>query len=70
MLFLYPPSKVGLTSPVGGGAGRFRVDPQGNVIVEPRKADRPGLGKGIGFFPKQRFPPQKLFLVLRDAELE
>ena len=70
MLFLYPPSKLGLTSPVGGGAGRFRVDPQGNVIVPPRKADRPGLGKGDRFSPKQRIPPWKLFSTLRDTELE
>ena len=70
MLFLYPPSKVGLTSPVGGGAGRFRVDPQGNVIVKPRKADRPGLGEDVGVFPRQKVPPQKLFLLLRDRELE
>ncbi len=70
MLFLYPPSKLGLTSPVGGGAGRFRVDPQGNVIVKPRKADRPGLGRGADFFPKNRIPPWKLFHTLRETELE
>ena len=34
MLFLYPPSKLGLTSPVGGASGRFPVDPKGQVIVE------------------------------------
>jgi hypothetical protein len=37
MLFLYPPSKLGLTSPVGGASGRFGVDPKGRVIIEPRK---------------------------------
>jgi len=70
MLFLYPPSKVGLTSPVGGETGRFRVDPQGNIVVEPQHADRPGLGKDVDSFPKQRIPPRKLFLLLRDRELE
>jgi len=44
MLFLYPPSRLGLTSPVGGGAGRFRVDSEGNVVLEPRHSSRPGLG--------------------------
>lgn len=34
MLFLYPPSKLGLTSAVGGASGRFPVDPGGQVIVE------------------------------------
>jgi hypothetical protein len=32
-LFLYPPSRLGFTSPVGGGAGRFAVDSQGNVAM-------------------------------------
>jgi hypothetical protein len=31
LLFLYPPSKLGLTSCVGGGLGRFDVDPRGRV---------------------------------------
>ena len=70
MLFLYPPSKLGLTSPVGGGAGRFRVDPQGNVVGEPRRADRPGRGGSAGPFPKNRIPPRKFYLALRDFELE
>jgi hypothetical protein len=33
LLFLYPPSKLGLTSPVGNRAGRFPVDGIGRVIV-------------------------------------
>ena len=33
MLFLYPKSKLGLTSPVGGTAGRFRVDKLGRVQI-------------------------------------
>lgn len=31
LLFLYPPSKLGLTSVVGGPLGRFTVDPVGRV---------------------------------------
>ena len=34
LLFLYSPSKLGLTSPVGGAAGRFTVDPHGNALIE------------------------------------
>jgi hypothetical protein len=33
MLFLYPNSKLGLTSPVGGAAGRFHVDKLGRVQI-------------------------------------
>jgi hypothetical protein len=34
LLFLYSPSKLGLTSPVGGPSGRFAVDPNGNALIE------------------------------------
>lgn len=33
LLFLYPPSKLGLTSLVGGELGRFYVDPWGRVLL-------------------------------------
>jgi hypothetical protein len=33
LLFLYPPSKLGLTSCVAGGIGRFGIDPQGRVLL-------------------------------------
>jgi len=35
LLFLYPPSKLGLTSPVGGMSGRFAVDPGGRIVILP-----------------------------------
>jgi hypothetical protein len=34
LLFLYSPSKLGLTSPVGGPSGRFAVDSHGNAVLE------------------------------------
>lgn len=34
LLFLYRPSKLGLTSPVAGPQGRFAVDEQGRVILQ------------------------------------
>ena len=37
MLFLYPPSKLGLTSPVAGAFGRFAVDSKGQVSVQPER---------------------------------
>jgi len=33
MLFLYPPSKLGLTSPVGGAMGRLRISTDGRIVV-------------------------------------
>jgi hypothetical protein len=33
MLFLYPPSKLGLTSPVAGEMGRYAVDSQGRILM-------------------------------------
>src|ERR1700690_1363164 len=41
LLFLYSPSKLGLTSPVGGPLGRFAVDSNGNTLVENGRL--PGL---------------------------
>jgi hypothetical protein len=35
MLFLYPPSRLGLTSPVGGSQGRFEVNGSGQVVLPP-----------------------------------
>ena len=36
LLFLYPPSKLGLTSCVGGQLGRFAVDPAGRAALSPQ----------------------------------
>ena len=33
LLFLYSPSKLGFTSPVGGPLGRFAVDSSGNALL-------------------------------------
>jgi hypothetical protein len=37
LLFLYSPSKLGLTSPVGGPLGRFPVDRDGAIAVQPEQ---------------------------------
>jgi|ERR1700688_867111 len=36
LLFLYSPSKLGLTSPVGGAMGRFAMDSRGMIVMSPR----------------------------------
>ena len=33
LLFLYPPSRLGLTSSVGGSLGRFAVDSGGRILL-------------------------------------
>jgi hypothetical protein len=37
LLFLYPPSKLGLTSCVGGPIGRFSLDPLGRVLLSAQQ---------------------------------
>jgi hypothetical protein len=34
LLFLYGPSKLGLTSPVAGSFGRFDIDDNGEIVLE------------------------------------
>jgi hypothetical protein len=34
LLFLYPPSRLGLTSPVGGAQGQIRLDSLGTTVVD------------------------------------
>jgi hypothetical protein len=48
LLFLYAPSKLGLTSPVAGAMGRFALDSQGKVVMSAQHvvalAEDPILG--------------------------
>jgi hypothetical protein len=37
VVFFYPPSKLGLTSSVGGPMGRFATDSRGTVLLSPRQ---------------------------------
>jgi hypothetical protein len=57
-LFLYPPSKLGLTSPVAGNMGRFAVDSRGMVVLTPQHVAAllpdPVLG-GRTFIPYKDF---------------
>ncbi len=34
LLFLYPPSKLGLSSPVAGAMGRFTLDSKGRILID------------------------------------
>ena len=35
LLFLYPPSRLGLTSPVGGSLGQIALDASGQKVLHP-----------------------------------
>lgn len=37
LLFLYAPSKLGLTSAVGGRLGRFPIDGRDNIVLQPQQ---------------------------------
>ena len=47
MLFLHAPGKLGLTSQVGGRAGRFEVDRNGQVMVSPAPVQRTGSPSAV-----------------------
>jgi hypothetical protein len=51
LLFLYSPSRLGLTSPVAGGAGRFAMSSKGEILLSPQHiqifANDPVLGGKI-----------------------
>lgn len=59
LLFLYPPSRLGLTSPVGGPRGRFAIDRGGQVVLGLPPA-------GVLNHPKPALPQVKDRLRLRD----
>jgi hypothetical protein len=58
LLFLYSPSKLGLTSPVAGGAGRFAIDPRGRILLTAQNvgmlAADPHIG-GRTIIPSEEF---------------
>jgi hypothetical protein len=58
LLFLHPRSKLGLTSPVGGLQGRFRLDKDGRVLI--------GLERAALLEPDQTLRRHKGRVPLRD----
>jgi hypothetical protein len=59
LLFLYPPSKLGLTSPVGNRAGRFSLDRAGRVLF-----------KSPSGRPSQPIEVRRVIAAIRRAEKE
>jgi hypothetical protein len=72
LLFLYPPSKLGLTSPVRGPLGRFRIGADGQVMLDPgrigARVRRPGIGDQLR--GRTSVDPRELVRFLRSAEEE
>jgi hypothetical protein len=62
LLFLYPPSRLGLTSPVGGPRGRFAIDRSGQAVLGLARA-------GIPNHPEPALPQVEDRLRLRDFVL-
>jgi hypothetical protein len=59
MLFLFPPSKLGFTSPVAGPQGRFDIDRYGGVAVD-------GTSFGSGGLPGKRLAYGKTVVPYAD----
>jgi hypothetical protein len=77
LLFLYRPSKLGLTSPVGGSLGRFAIDSNDQVILNPERADAlssdPALSDPAietGLRGKSRWSSRELVRAIRRAAEE
>jgi hypothetical protein len=72
LLFLYPPSKLGLTSPVRGPQGRFKIGPGGRVAIDPRRIDSLSVRRGERdrLRGATTISPRDLVRFLRSAEEE
>jgi hypothetical protein len=70
LLFLYPPSKLGLTSPVRGPMGRFRIGTDGQVVFDPGRIGFPARRPSIGDPGQTRFNPREFVRFVRSAEEE
>lgn len=67
VLFLYPSSKLGLTSPVGGPLGRFSVDGDGYVDLEPPQSST-GLATRDRIAGKKRVSSSDWVRAIRRAQ--
>jgi len=59
LMFLYPPSRLGLTSPVGGSLGQVALDASGqNVSKDMEKPDAPKPAAAMAIAPRKEPPSQ------------
>jgi len=72
LLFLYPPSKLGLTSPVQGAMGRFQIGPDGQIVLGPGRVGLPPPRAGTPdpLRGRTRVTPAEFVRYLHSAEQE
>ncbi len=72
LLFLYRPSKMGLTSPVGGPLGRFTVDSGGNAVLQSGRITGLPLNPSLPaqLREKKRVNARALALAIQRADSE
>jgi len=68
LLFLYPSSRLGLTSPVAGAMGRFAIDPQGRIKTNVQNISALAADPVIG--GKKFVPYADFFHAVRRASGE
>ncbi len=68
LLFLYPNSKLGLTSPVGGAMGRFALDSSGRVLLNSQQLSAFRRDPVVG--GRSRVPFSDFALAVRRASEE
>jgi hypothetical protein len=68
LLFLYSPSKLGLTSPVSGPMGRFAIDSQGGIVMNEQNLLVVAADPVIG--GKKSVPYADFFRAVRRASGE
>ncbi len=54
LIFLYPPSRLGLTSPVGGSLGQIALDPSGENVSEHDQKPAAPVGPGVSVVQLER----------------
>jgi len=69
LLFLYPRSRLGLTSAVGGPKGRLLVDRNDEVLV-PATDDNPAITPRGGGFATHRIPLREFTRAIRARNAE
>jgi hypothetical protein len=70
LLVLYPPSKLGLTSPVGGTDGRFLIDKDAGVVLSPLQQQWLNTNKTISPDEHHRVALRDLTRAVRRAAAE
>ncbi len=68
LLLLYPPSRLGLTSPVAAGGARFAIDSHEQIVMSPRNAATLASDQLIG--GKTRIPCSDFLRAVRRASGE